>query len=237
MMRKLLIAILVIILAIIASACNYPGFGDETPQPTLNSLPAQPPDPTEIALPVEPNDCESALTPGRWIGSASIDTVASSMGFRVINQNSSIPLQLQIECDGSVTGTALREGAGEIRVPFALDGACTESASYEVRGIVLPAGNSGAPVLSLNFNTLQGGLSCNLNSRISGIPSGEQNHDLTGSSFDINLVPDSVSPHRVSGRDWPDTLYHDQFGEMEEMMDESNVETTTTSSWELVLQR
>lgn len=237
MKRKLFIPVLVIGIALITAACNYPGYGDEASNPAPTSLPALPPDFTAIPLPVEPEDCDSALTPGTWAGSASINTAASSMGFRVISQNVSIPLQLQIECDGSVTGTAVREGAAELRVPFALDGSCTENARYEIEGVVLPAGNTGTPVLSLTFNTLQGVLACNLDSRLSSVPSGEQNRDLTGSSFDIDLVPDSAGPDRISGSQWPDTLYQDQFSDLEEMMEESNVETTSTSSWELVLQR
>ncbi len=237
MIRKLLIPALVMIMALSTAACNYPGFADEPSQPAPNNLPALPPESTIAPLPVDPGDCVSALTPGRWLGSATINTVASSMGFRVINQNVTIPLQLQIDCDGSVTGTAVREGTGDIRVPFALEGACTESANYEIEGVVLPAGNNGAPVLSLTFNTLQGALSCNLDSRLSSIPSGEQHIDLTGTSFDIDLIPDSAGPHRISGSHWPDTLYQDQFSDLEKMMEESNVDTTTTSSWELVLQR
>jgi hypothetical protein len=237
MRRKFHLPFLLLIIALIAVACNYPGFSDEPSEPASPNLPALPSESTQIPLPANPGDCDSALTPGRWAGSASINTVASTMGFRVINQNVSIPLQLQIECDGSVTGTAVREGTGDIRVPFALDGACTENARYEIEGVVLPSGNSGAPVLSLTFNTIQGSLSCNLDSRVSSIPSGEQQRDLTGSSFDIDLVPDSATPDRISGSHWPDTLYQDQFGDLEEMLEESNVETTTTSSWELVLQR
>jgi hypothetical protein len=236
MIRKLILPGLVMMIAFFTAACNYPGYGDEPSEPASTGLPALPPESTALPLPVVPTDCDSALTPGQWVGSASISTVASSMGFRVITQNVSIPLQLQINCDGSVTGTAEREGAGEIRVPFALDGTCTESASYEVEGVVLPDGN-GTPVLSLAFNTLEGALSCDLDSRISSIPSGEQQRDLTGSTFDIELVPDSSGPDRISGSHWPDTLYQDQFSDMEEMMEESNVDTTTTSSWQLVLQR
>jgi hypothetical protein len=237
MMQKMLFVATAMLLALIAVACNYPGFGDEPSEPAPPTLPVLPTVATLAPLPVEPEGCDSALTPGRWAGSASINTVASSMGFRVVNQNVTIPLQLQIDCDGSVTGTAVREGTGQLRVPFALDGACTENASYEIEGVVLPSGNTGRPVLSLTFNTLEGRLSCNLDSRLSNIPSGEQNRDLTGSTFDIDLVPDFATPDRISGSEWQDTLYQDQFGEMEEMMDESNVETTTTSSWELVLQR
>jgi hypothetical protein len=237
MMRKFRLPVLVMIITVITVACNFPGYSDETSEPATTSLPALPPGPTPIPLPEEPVECESALTPGRWAGSASINTVASTMGFRVIEQIVSIPLQLQIDCDGTVTGTAVREGSGEIRVPFALEGACTESARYEVGGVVLPAGSTGTPVLSLTFNTLEGTLSCNLESRLSSIPSGEQHRDLAGSISDIDLVPDTATPDRISGNYWPDTLYQDQFGDREEMLEESNVETTTTSSWELVLQR
>jgi hypothetical protein len=98
--------------------------------------------------------------------------------------------------------------------------------------------STGAPTLRLTFFTLQGSLSCNLNSRISDIPSGEQIWDLTGSSFDIDLVPE----FRHIGPDQRQPLAltactRSQFEGLEEMLDENNVETTTTSSWELVLQR
>lgn len=237
MIRKLLLLNFVILIALAAGACNYPGYSDEPSDPVLTSLPVIPPTPTFEPFTSEPaDDCASALAPGLWVGSASINTVATSMGFRVINQNASIPLQLTIECDGSVTGTGVRQGEGDIRVPFALDGACTENASYQIEGDVLP-GNAGAPILHLTFSTIEGAISCNLNSRISSIPSGEQSSDLSGTSFDIDLIPDSTSADRISGNQWSDNLYEDQFGDMEEMLDDANVETTTTSSWELVLQR
>jgi hypothetical protein len=239
MLRKTIVLTLILTISLFAVACNYPGYSNGLPEPTPTNLPALPLEPGLDPFSGEPEgNCASALTPGIWSGSASINSAATSMGFRVINQNVSIPLQLAIDCDGSITGTAQRVGEGDIRVPFALDGACTENAGYQVEGVVLPAdGNTGPPTLRLTFFTLQGSLSCNLNSRISDIPSGEQNWDFTGSSFDIDLVPESVTSNRISGSHWPDSLYQDQFDGLEEMLDENNVETTTTSSWELVLQR
>jgi hypothetical protein len=239
MIRKSIVLTLILTITLIAVACNYPGYSNGLSEPTPTSLPALPLEPDFDPFSFEPEgDCASALTPGLWSGGATINSVATSMGFRVINQNVSIPLQLTIKCDGSITGTAQRDGEGDMRVPFALDGACTENAGYQVDGVVLPPdGNTGAPTLRLTFFTLQGSLSCNLNSRISDIPSGEQIWDLTGSSFDIDLIPNSITTDRISGSYWPDSLYQDQFEGLEEMLDENNVETTTTSSWELVLQR
>jgi hypothetical protein len=239
MIRKSIGLTFILAITLFGVACNYPGYSNGLPEPTPTNSPAFPLEPDLDPFLVEPEgDCASALTPGLWSGSASINSVATTMGFRVINQNVSIPLQLTIDCDGSITGTALRDGEGDIRVPFALDGACTENAGYQVEGVVLPAdGNTGAPTLRLTFFTLQGSLSCNLNSRISDIPSGEQIWDFTGSSFDIDLIPDSITKDRISGSYWPDSLYQDQFEGLEEMLDENNVETATTSSWELVLQR
>jgi hypothetical protein len=239
MIRKSILLTLILIITLFAAACNYPGYSNGLSESTPTSLPALPLEPGFDPFSFEPEgDCASALTPGLWSGGATINSVATSMGFRVINQNVSIPLQLTIDCDGSITGTAQRDGEGDMRVPFTLDGACTENAGYQVDGVVLPPdGNTGVPTLRLTFFTLQGSLSCNLNSRISDIPSGDKIWDLTGSSFDIDLIPDSLAMDRISGSYWPDSLYQDQFEGLDEMLDENNVETTTTSSWELVLQR
>jgi hypothetical protein len=224
-----------LLLALLAGACNYPGYSSAPAQPPVSSLTPSPLDSGSGQIQIDP-DCSSALIPGRWTGNVSSDTTASSMGFRVLKQTASISLQFDITCEGDITGRASREGSGDIRVPFMLDGTCTENAQYQVTGVVLSE-NRVNPILRLTLNTVEGRLSCNMNSSISSIPSGEQVKDLAGSSFTVDMVPDSLGSTQISGSQWPDTLYQDQFGGIHEPMDDYDITTQTTVSWVLTFQK
>lgn len=224
-----------ILLAILLGACNYPGYSKDPTQ-----LSATPTPTAALGLDLDPiqidPECASRLIPGRWLGSVSINTSASSMGFRIANQTASISLELDISCTGDITGSASRQGAGDIRVPFMLDGTCTEYARYQVSGVVLSEDPNNA-IMSLTFSTLEGSLSCNLDSSISSIPSGEQSKDLAGTSFSVDVVPDSLSLTQISGSQWPDTFYQDQFSGTQQVMDEYDIVTQTTASWVLTYQK
>jgi hypothetical protein len=229
----LLIAFL--LLAILVGACNYPGYSRTPLQLSATSSPTAPLDPALEQIGVDP-DCTSALIPGDWVGSVSSNTKASAMGFQVINQIAFIDLQLEISCTGNITGSARREGSGDIRVPFMLDGTCAENARYQVSGSVL-SDDLGSPFLRLTFTTLEGALSCNLDSSISSIPSGEHSKDLAGTSFSVDMVPEVHSLTQISGSQWSDTLYQDQFSDTQEVMDEYDIVTKTTASWVLTLHK
>jgi hypothetical protein len=232
MTNKPYLMTVLLLLAFLTGACNYPGYSKV---PAQSSATSSLPDSGQDQTPVNP-DCASGLVPGRWVGSVSSSTTASSVGFRVVNQIASMPLQLEITCSGDITGSASREGSGEIRVPFMLDGTCTENAKYQVSGSVL-SDNPSSPILRLTFNTLEGRLSCNLDSSISSIPSGEQSKDLAEASFTVDLVPDSFGSAQISGSQWPDSFYQDQLSGMQEVMDEYDIVTQTTASWVLNLQQ
>jgi hypothetical protein len=120
-------------------------------------------------------------------------------------------------------------------VPFMIDGTCTENAQYQVSGYVFSEDPS-SPILRLTFSTLEGRLTCNLTSSISGIPSGEQDKDLAGSSFTVDMIPDLPGLTQISGSQWPDTFYQDQFSGTQEMMDDYEITTQTTATWVLSYQ-
>jgi hypothetical protein len=224
-----------LLLAFMAVACNYPGYSRAPAQSPVGSLSPSPFDSGSDPIQLNP-DCASGLIPGEWIGSVSSSTTASSMGFRVINQTASISLKFDITCAGDITGSASREGSGEIRVPFMLDGTCSENATYQVSGVILSE-NPTQTILRLTFNTVEGRLSCNLNSSVSSIPGGEQVKDLAGSSFTVDLIPESLNSMQISGSQWSDTLYQDQFGGTPEVMDDYDITTQTNSSWVLTFQK
>jgi hypothetical protein len=224
-----------LLLAFMAVACNYPGYSRAPAQSPVSSLSPYPFDSGSNPIQLNP-DCASGLIPGEWTGSVSSSTTASSMGFRVINQTASISLKFDITCAGDITGSASREGSGEIRVPFMLDGTCSENVTYQVNGVILSE-SPAQTILRLTFNAVEGRLSCNLNSSISSIPGGEQIKDLAGSNFTVDLIPDSLNSMQISGSQWPDTLYQDQFGGTPEAMDDYDITTQTNSSWVLTFQK
>jgi hypothetical protein len=235
MSKQPILLTVVLLLALLAGACNFPGSSNRAAQTQISSVSPSPLGSDSEQISLDP-DCTSALIPGRWIGNVSTSTTASSMGFRIINQTASIALDFDISCAGEVTGSASRDGSGEIRVPFTLDGTCTEYAQYRVNGVILSE-NPSSPVLRLTFDTVEGRLSCNLNSSISSIPSGEQAKDLAGSSFTVDMVPDSLDLTQISGSQWPDMLYQDQFDGAHEPMDDYDITTKTTASWVLSYQK
>lgn len=224
-----------LLLAFLAGACNYPGYSSAPVQRPVGSITPSPDESGSNPIQLNP-DCASGLIPGEWTGSVSSSTTASSMGFRVINQSASISLKLDVNCAGDITGSASREGSGEIRVPFMLDGTCIEDATYQVSGVILSE-NPTQTILRLTFNTVEGRLSCNLNSSVSTIPGGEQVKDLAGSSFTVDLIPESLNSMQISGSQWPDTIYHDQFAGTQDGMDEYDITTQTVSSWVLTFQK
>jgi hypothetical protein len=231
MSNKTYLVSILLLLAILAGACNYPGYS----RPTVTSTLPSTIEPDQGLIQVDP-DCTSALIPGRWTGSVAIDTTASSMGFRVIDQTASISLILDVTCAGEITGSASRQGSGEINVPFMLNGTCTENAQYQVSGLVLSEDPS-PPILRLIFSTLEGALSCNLESNISSFPSGEQSKDLVGTSFTVDMVPDSIALTQISGNQWPDTFYQDLFSGTQNGIEEYDVVTKTMATWSLTYQK
>jgi hypothetical protein len=235
MSNKNYLWIVLFVLALLVVACNYPGYLKVPAQPSVVSSPTSVVDSDLDQILVDPS-CSSLLAPGRWVGSVSTNTTASSMGFRIIHQTASISLELDITCDGDITGRANRQGDGEIKVPFMLDGTCIENARYQVSGMVL-ADDPSRPVLSLTFTTIEGALSCNLNSNVSSIPSGEQTKNLTEDSFSVDMTPESLATTQISGSQWPDTFYQDQFSGTQAVMEEYDITTQTTASWQLILQK
>lgn len=231
MSNKTYLVSILLLLAILAGACNYPGYSRPTATSTLPSTT----EPDQGLIQVDP-DCTSALIPGRWTGSVAIDTSASSMGFRVIDQTASISLILDVTCAGEITGSASRQGSGEINVPFMLNGTCTENAQYQVSGILLSE-NPSTPILRLTFSTLEGALHCDLNSNISSIPSGEQSKDLAGASFTVDMLPDSMALTQISGNQWPDTFYQDLFSGTQDVIEDYDIVTQTTATWSLSYQK
>lgn len=224
-----------LLLAILMGACNYPGYSKAPAQLPATHTPTSALGLALDSIQIDP-ECASGLAPGHWIGSVSINTSASSTGFRIANQTASISLELDISCTGDITGSASRQGSGDIRVPFMLDGTCTENARYQVSGVVLSEDPNGS-IMSLTFNPLEGSLSCNLDSSLSSIPSGDQSKDLAGTGFSVEVVPDSLSLTQISGSHWPDTFYQDQFSGTQQVMDEYDIVTQTTASWVFTYQK
>jgi phosphoglycerol transferase MdoB-like AlkP superfamily enzyme len=65
---------------------------------------------------------------------------------------------------------------------------------------------------------------------------GNKQKDLAGSSFTVDMVPDLLDLTQISGSQWPDTLYQDQFDGTHEPMDDYDITTKTTASWVLSYQ-
>jgi hypothetical protein len=120
-----------LVLLVAAVACNLPGRSQTTPVPPVVEAP---PLPESTQPPVPQENCISPLEPGIWAGAVSLASSASRMGFQVIEQQAALPLNLLVNCDGTVSGTAARSGQATINVPLAVNGTCTDSVQYEVRG-------------------------------------------------------------------------------------------------------
>lgn len=232
MSRKIYLMIVISLVAGVATACNYPGFSNSTGQPTATSILPASLDPSQVFI--DP-DCSWPLAAGDWSGSLASQTTASALGLRVIDQTARISLQVQISCGGDVQGSATRTGKSEIRVPFTLEGSCTESVQYLVSGFGLSEQGE-SPNLQLTFTAQQGSLTCNLDSDQTSIPGGEQTTDLSGSTFTLVLIPDISTATWISGSQWSDTFYQDQFPSIQQVMDEYDIVPQTTAKWELKFQ-
>lgn len=232
MAKKSYLMIAIFLVAVVVSACNYPGYSGSSRQLNGSDLTSVPNDPSQVLI--DP-DCAWTLAAGDWAGNLSSQTSASALGVRVIDQTSQIYIEIEVSCAGDVQGSATRTGSVEVRVPFTLAGSCTENVQYDVSGFGYSE-QENSPNLQLNFTAQQGSLTCNLESNHSSIPGGEQTKDLTGSAFSLVLTPDISTPTWISGSQWTDTFYQDQFPGMQQVMDDYDVVPQTTSTWELLFQ-
>jgi len=222
--------IAIFLVAAVATACNYPGYSSSTRQPNGTDMTSAPIDPSQVFI--DP-DCAWTLAAGDWSGNLSSQTTASALGVRVIDQTARIFLQIEVSCSGDVQGSATRTGSVEVRVPFTLDGSCTENVQYQVSGF--GSSEQGAsPNLQLTLTAQQGSLICNLESNHPSIPGGEQTKDLSGSIFTLVLKPETSTSTWISGSKWTDTFYQDQFSGIQQVMDEYGVVPQTISTWELL---
>jgi hypothetical protein len=230
-----------LVLALAATACSLPGLQSFQNTPTPLPAPDLPPveetaEPPQVeVLPTETlAECTSPIEPGVWSGQVQLVSSVSRMGLRVLEQQSVMPLTLQVGCDGSVNGAAARSGEANINVPLALNGVCTESVNYEVTGQVVETSNG--PRLDLDFSARQGRLSCNMDSRISAVPSGEQSANLNGYQQQVQAAPSTVSEDRIGGQNWPDRLYQDQLPGLESLIVEAGLNLERSSTWQLELE-
>jgi hypothetical protein len=196
--------------------------------PTATATPTATPEPTSTPTPVP---CTSSLEPGGWTGEVHLLSTGSRSGFQVISQESVIALELDIECYGSVTGTASRTGTANITVPLTVNGVCIDEAFYDVSGVV--SGTAEEPELYLEMTVREGTINCEVNSRTRQIPGGEQEYDLEGYTQLVQVFPTSVEPNRVEGTNWQDYLYQDKVPGLESMMVENSVRLDQQSAWML----
>lgn len=229
-------------LALAAGACSlrihFRSLENATPTP--EATPLQPsPTPAEAAEAATPTseaevECASPVEPGLWTGPVELASTASGMGFRIIDQQAAMQLLLEVACDGSITGVASRSGNASINVPLSVDGACTDVAEYDVTGAA--SGDPAHPTLDLELSTRQGALSCDVNSRLSSVPSGEQSTDLAGQTLPVQVTAASASPGSLEGNDWPDRLYQDQMADIDSLIEDADLTVERTSSWRLTRQ-
>jgi hypothetical protein len=168
---------------------------------------------------------------GVWNGSVLMNSIASSSGFRIINQESELILSLQVGCDGSVVGTGSRTGQATISVPLTVNGVCTDTAEYDVSGNV--SGNRAQPTFDLNFITRQGVLVCDVESRTESVPSGEQTTDLSGQIIRSRVTASSAGPDVVEGDDWPDRVYQDNMPQLDELIEDAGLQVESAAAWRL----
>lgn len=228
MSKKIFLMLAIFLAAVATTACNYPGYSSSSSQPAVTSMLPAPLDPNQVVI--DP-DCAWPLAAGDWAGNLSSQTTASALGVRVIDQIAQISLEIEVSCAGDVQGSATRTGSVEVRVPFTLDGNCIENVQYQVSGFGRLEQRD-SPALHLTFTAQQGSLTCNLDSNHPSIPDGEQTKDLVGSTFSMVLTPDISTPTWISGSQWTDTFYQDQFSGIQQVMDEYGVVPQTINTWE-----
>jgi hypothetical protein len=195
-----------------------------TPQPTASATATRTPTPTQVI-------CRSPLETGPWNGEVELRSTASRSGLQIIRQQAVIELDLEIGCQGQITGTAIRTGEAFISVPILVNGTCQEEVQYNVLGNVF--GTEEQPELEMRFTAKEGQISCDVSSRTAQIPSGKDATDLRGYSFLVQIFPDLITEDRLEGDDWPDRLYQDQLPTLEELIEDANLAVVESSSWYL----
>lgn len=216
-------------LAFAALACNLPGRSQtqNIPEPP----PVEAPPLAEPVPPVAAENCVSPMEPGIWAGSVNLTSTASRMGFQVLEQRAVLPMNLLINCDGTISGTAARSGQASINVPLTVNGVCTDSVQYDVRGLV--GGEPQNPTLNLSLTAREGSMSCDINSRVQSIPGGEQQANLAGQEEDVQITAAAASVNRVEGADWPDRFYQEQLPDLDRLMVEYELDVESGATWAL----
>jgi hypothetical protein len=249
MNRYLLIISVLLVVSLVTSACSLqiievfvsPTATPTLPAPTNTPLPPPQPTPTPTQAPEptpEPTptvviveDCTSPVEPGNWAGSVLLSSTATGMGFRVVQQSAALPLILEVHCDGSITGTATRTGEAEINVPFMLNGECTDLVDYDVVGRAL--GRVDRPTLELEMIPTQGTMACQMSSRVSSVPSGNQIVDITGRRSGVTVTADEASEDHLAGSRWPDRLYQETLPELDAFIEDAGLTVQNESAWRL----
>jgi hypothetical protein len=243
MNRYLIIISVLMVVSLVTSACSLQiieVFVSPTATPTLpapTNTPLPPPQPTPTPAP-EPTptvviveECTSPVEPGNWVGSVLLSSTATGMGFRVVQQSAALPLILEVHCNGSITGTATRTGEAEINVPFMLNGDCTDLVEYDVVGRAV--GRETRPTLELEMIPTQGTIACQLSSRVSSVPSGNQIVDITGRRTGVTVTADEASENHLAGSRWPDRLYQETLTELDDFIEDAGLTVRNEAAWRL----
>lgn len=248
MKRTLLIISAVLIVSLITSACSLQIIevfvsptatpppaptGTPFPTPTPRATSTQAPEPTLRPSPtvVVIEECTSPVEPGLWAGSVLLSSTATGMGFRVVEQSATLPLVLEVHCNGSITGTASRTGEAAINVPLAVNGACTDQVEYDVVGRAV--GRPERPTLELEMTPTQGTIACQMTSRVSSVPSGDQVIDITGRRTGVAVTASEASENHLAGERWPDRLYQDTLTELEDFIQDAGLTVRNEAAWRL----
>jgi hypothetical protein len=229
MNRKQSFTAILLALSLAVAACNLPARSQTqvtpVPPPVVEGGPLPP---------AETENCPSPVAPGIWTGSVQLASSASRMGITVLQQQAALPLNLRIECDGTISGSASRTGQATLNVPLAVDGLCTDSVQYDVRGDA--AGSAQNPVLNLYFTAREGALNCDVNSRIGAVPTGEQHVNVAGQEEQVQVTADAVGANFLQGQSWPDHFYREQLPDMDRIINEYELEVESSAGWSLTWQ-
>jgi hypothetical protein len=76
-------------------------------------------------------------------------------------------------------------------------------------------------------------MSCDVNSRIASIPSGENKVNVTGQEEAVQVTAAAAGDNRVEGANWPDRFYQEQLPDMDRLIVEYELEVQTSGAWYL----
>jgi len=206
-------AVLLVALAACSPFKNLPQVPTQQPSPEANSLPEE-----NVTTP----GCQAPIPVGLWSGAAQLGGEGGWKNARytgpngievaipdanVLKQDGQSLINLDVACDGSVTGTAISNSTVTMEISLGglfaiMQAECSAQATSALHGAARQDEPGSQPYFDLRANVESGQYTCSWNSAVPELQSSALSGDLSGTDASFQVPIERVQADQLGGSTW-----------------------------------